>query len=56
MRSGAQWDELPERYGKRKSVHKRFTRWAKSGVWDRVFAKLTSDPKNEYCSMAPSSA
>jgi len=30
LRSGAQWDE---RYGKYKSVHKRFTRWAKRGVW-----------------------
>jgi len=29
LRSGAQWDELPERYGQWKSVHKRFTRWAK---------------------------
>ena len=48
LRSGAQWDELPERYGKYKSVHKRFMRWAKSGVWERVFAALIDDPRNEY--------
>ena len=39
---------MPERYGKHKSVHKRFTRWAKSGVWERVFAALIHDPRNEY--------
>ena len=48
IRSGARWHDLPERYGKYKTVHKRFTRWAKSGVWERVFASLTSDPDNQY--------
>src|SRR5215471_15549587 len=48
LRSGARWSDLPERYGKYKSVHKRFTRWAKAGVWERVFASLTGDPDNQY--------
>jgi transposase len=48
IRSGAHWHDLPERYGKYKTVHKRFTRWAKAGVWELVFASLTSDPDNQY--------
>jgi transposase len=48
LRSGARWSDLPERYGKYKSVHKRFARWAVSGVWDRMFRTLTQDASNEY--------
>ena len=48
IRSGAHWHDLPERYGKYKTVHKRFTRWAKAGVWERIFEDLTSDPDNQY--------
>jgi putative transposase len=48
LRSGARWSDLPERYGKWKTVHKRFSRWAKSGVWERVFGSLTGDPDNQY--------
>ena len=48
LRSGAHWRDLPERYGKWKSLHKRFSRWARGGVWERVFEALIDDPKNEY--------
>jgi putative transposase len=48
LRSGAHWHDLPPRYGKYKTVHKRFSRWAKARVWERVFAALTADPDNEY--------
>ena len=48
LRSGAHWHDLPERYGKWKSVHTRFSRWAKSGIWERVFEALIKDRKNEY--------
>ena len=48
LRSGAHWRDLPERYGKWKTLHKRFTRWAKAGVWDEVFAALIKDRDNRY--------
>jgi putative transposase len=48
LRSGARWSDLPERYGKYKSVHKRFTRWARAGVWECVFHLLARDRDNEY--------
>jgi putative transposase len=48
LRSGAHWCDLPERYGRWKTVHKRFSRWSKAGVWDRVFADLTKDRDNQY--------
>ena len=48
LRSRARWSDLPERYGKYKSVHKRFVRWATRGVWDHIFHRLVRDTKNEY--------
>lgn len=48
LRSGAHWHDLPERYGKYKTVHKRFGRWADAGVWERLFKHLIDDPDNDY--------
>ena len=48
LRSGAHWPDLPERYGKWKTAHKRFSRWAVAGVWEKVFADLIKDRDNQY--------
>lgn len=48
LRSGAHWCDLPERYGRWKTVHRRFSRWCDAGVWERVFDALTTDRDNQY--------
>ncbi len=47
-RAGIPWRGLPERFGGWKNTHTRFSRWAKRGVWERVFAALSADADNEY--------
>ena len=47
-RAGIPWRDLPERFGDWNNTHRRFSRWAKSGVWQRVFERLAGDADNEY--------
>src|SRR6202048_1272906 len=46
-RTGIPWRDLPVRFGDWKIVHQRFSRWAKSGVFERIFKSLASDPDND---------
>src|SRR5215217_9596818 len=47
-RAGIPWRDLPERFGCGIKVQTRFSRWAKAGVWERVFQHLAADADNEY--------
>ena len=41
LRTGSPWGEIPERYGPYTTCYNRFVRWAKAGVWDRIFAAVS---------------
>ena len=48
VRAGAPWRDLPGEFGHWNSVFQRFRRWAKKGVWKRIFDALIEDPDFEY--------
>ena len=54
LKTGAPWRDLPEDYGNWNSVHKRFNRWAKSGVWKQVFQELALGEVDISCLMIDS--
>src|SRR3954466_15963910 len=41
LRTGSPWADIPERYGPATTCANRFRRWAKIGVWDRIFAAVS---------------
>jgi Transposase and inactivated derivatives len=47
-KTGAPWRDLPEHYGKWATVHKRFIRWSKNGVWQMIFNTLAVDADTEW--------
>jgi len=47
-KTGAPWRDLPPEKGNWASVHKRFIRWAKKGVWQMIFNTLAMDADNEW--------
>lgn len=40
LHAGAQWREMPERYGNWKSVYHRFNRYRREGTLDRILQRL----------------
>ena len=47
-RIGSPWRDLPGELGHWHRVYVRYSRWAKCGVWKRLFKKLSADPSLEH--------
>jgi transposase len=48
VRTGSPWRDLPDVFGNWNSVFQRFRRWAKKGVFERLFEAISDEPDLEY--------
>ena len=48
VRTGLPWRDLPSAFGNWNSVFRRFRRWAKRGVFERLFKEIRGEPDFEY--------
>ncbi len=44
LKRGLQWRDAPREYGPHKTLYKRFVRWSRMGIFDRIFRALSSLP------------
>lgn len=42
IRNGLRWCDAPKDYGPPKTIHSRFIRWSRLGVFNRIFAELAA--------------
>ena len=43
LRSGCQWEKLPERYGPKSTVHDWFQRWVQGGILEKIWAMMVAE-------------
>jgi transposase len=40
LNAGAQWRDMPERYGKWETIYGRYRRWTREGLFDKILQRL----------------
>ena len=46
LRTGAQWQDLPSRYGTKSTCHRRFQQWVRAGTFEQILRVLAEDLKD----------
>jgi transposase len=48
LKSGSQWRLLPREYGAWNTVYRRFSDWARKGIWYKMLCYFSEDADMEY--------
>ena len=46
VRTGASWRDLPDEFGPWQTIHTRYQRWRKAGIWQQILDALTHEETN----------
>jgi len=51
LKTGEPWRDLPRNFGHWNSVYRRYNKWCKAKVWERVLAELAHEQDSEWHSI-----
>lgn len=54
LKSGCRWCDCPPEYGPSTTIYNRFVRWAKRGVWEKMFLALAKRGRSTEMQMIDS--
>ena len=54
LRSGCRWKDCPPEYGPPTTIYNRFARWAKRGIWEKLFRELAVRGRSSQTQMIDS--
>src|SRR5262245_7611915 len=54
LKSGCRWCDCPEAYGPPTTIYNRFVRWARRGIWEKLFRELAGQGRSTETQMIDS--
>lgn len=48
-RTGPSWRDIPEHFGPWQTIHSRYQRWKKAGIWQRILNTLKQEDTADAC-------